>query len=359
MAKDAYASAQDALQIWQDIVENTSVEDLEKELGPDIIEIKNTAYEFLNYMIDKQKGYLVVQEHIKAVKRLRTAAKKADMAYEDMSGYIEANAKMHELFEQNGYGIYQHVIDFQDKLNKLLNQKVQMLYVYEGSDGTPFIYEVSEEDLLQTLKYDYTRTAMTARINFTQDRLQAMKEITQKSNYKNIGNIQNTYKEIMARYRRAKTAKNNYIYYEHPPGQYHKLTISTEGDVNEAYAAIVLNRQIEEKFNTTDVEKNISEFAPYIVDVDNISGLLQGDITDGDVEYAIKSAQAGMLGVSQMINMAKRILNNTKFNKQTLKNEKAKLAAKGKTRNVDTIVTKLNTEIEEALRPIEESGDKN
>ena len=63
-----------------------------------------------------------------------------------------------------------------------------------------------------------------------------------------------------------------------------------------------------------------------------MSGLLQGDVSDGKYEYAIKSADASYMSIQQMIPLAQKIVNNDKYTlvdlqkyKETLAKKKAKI----------------------------------
>ena len=61
------------------------------------------------------------------------------------------------------------------------------------------------------------------------------------------------------------------------------------------------------------VERNVEDYMmDHVSDVgqvDSISGLLQGDVSKDGIEYAIKSAGASALGLSQVEALARKIVN--------------------------------------------------
>ena len=52
-------------------------------------------------------------------------------------------------------------------------------------------------------------------------------------------------------------------------------------------------KKAEYDFQSSNREENVNYFMVLgVAEVDNVSGLLQGDVSDGQYEYAIKSADA-------------------------------------------------------------------
>ena len=71
----------------------------------------------------------------------------------------------------------------------------------------------------------------------------------------------------------------------------------------------------------------------YVAKVDNESGLLAGDVTIGNIEYAIKSADASMLGIRQMVLLAELIQKDVIKDISDLLKYKQLLHNKARTRN--------------------------
>lgn len=71
----------------------------------------------------------------------------------------------------------------------------------------------------------------------------------------------------------------------------------------------------------------------YVAKVDNMSGLLAGDVTVGNIEYAIKSSDASMLSIRQMVLLAELIQKDIIKDLVDLNKYKKLLSSKAKTRN--------------------------
>ena len=145
----------------------------------------------------------------------------------------------------------------------------------------------------------------------------------------NMAKLDTTYKEVMWRYRYSKIKTVMWLN-PNPPEKWNLMKVSAEGDINEAYAAIVLQRL--GKTYENDMEQNIQDYMEEVGKVDSASGLLQGDVTVGNIEYAIKSANASIPGLAQFTKFAKEILADD-FNIKKLEEKKETLRKKGRLRN--------------------------
>ena len=67
--------------------------------------------------------------------------------------------------------------------------------------------------------------------------------------------------------------------------------------------------------------------------VDNESGLLKGDVTVGQIEYAIKGVSASTLKMNQVIQLAEKICGKQVYTKKDLEEQKQDYHKKMKTRN--------------------------
>lgn len=229
--------------------------------------------------------------------------------------------------------LYHVAFAFQKVLNAVLGQTVKMVYVYQGENG-PELYEVVNEDILS---FDTSsRHQLTARYNAAaKDLGSALKrlELTEQVPNYNLANLNATYNETVRRYNISRQ-HNNYVVICWPGGQDYVAKVSALGDINEAYAAAIILNLPSPTFES-DLEQNIYDFlTSYVLDVDNVSGLLQGDVSKDNIEYGIKSAQASTLGLAQMKKLAQQIVQSGgTFDKEKLNAVKEKFRAKGKTRN--------------------------
>lgn len=227
--------------------------------------------------------------------------------------------------------LYEASFAFQNTLNAYLGQQVEMVIVMDGASG-PELYRIKSEDIL---KFDYSSSgALVARYNTTLENLQRYCQQISLDNDKlnfSLSGLKATYSEILYRYRVSKSHGNHIVLWN-PNGTWRKMSVSAEGDINEAYAAFIFLNKTDPSF-MKDLENNIGDFLTAgVAQVDNISGLLQGDVTVGNLELGIKSAGASTLGLKQIQVIAKKIVSEN-FDETSLAKIKANLAAKGKTRN--------------------------
>jgi len=85
-----------------------------------------------------------------------------------------------------------------------------------------------------------------------------------------------------------------------------KAMVNKQGDIKEAYASVILDRKINSNklFNDEKLDNNVHSFMEEVAKVDSESGLLKGDVTVGQIEYAIKGVKASTLGLTQVIQIA-------------------------------------------------------
>jgi hypothetical protein len=99
------------------------------------------------------------------------------------------------------------------------------------------------------------------------------------------------------------------------------------------------------------MEQNIDDYMREVGNVDSASGLLQGDVTVGNIEYAIKSANASIPGLAQFGKFAKEILADG-FDIQKLEEKKEILRKRGRLRN--HLQTTSNIAAVQALQEVHE-----
>lgn len=233
--------------------------------------------------------------------------------------------------------LYAASFKFQNQLNEFLGQQVKMVFVVEGSEGDPELYEMTSEEIL---KFDYSsRNQLTARYNVTTDDLgKSLKkiELTESNLNFSLSGLKVTYAEVLERYRIGRSQNSRLLMWK-PGGSWKKMTISAEGDINEAYAAFVFLNKTSPSF-ANSMEYNIDDFAVGVAAVDNMSGLLRGDVTVDNIEYGIKSAGASTLGLKQMKTLADQILAEN-FDASSLQQVQKKMEQRAKTRNhISTLI---------------------
>ena len=107
-----------------------------------------------------------------------------------------------------------------------------------------------------------------------------------------------------------------------------KLEISNDKE-NDDYRLVSFHIKLK---NLSNQKLIIQDYMVEVGKVDSASGLLQGDVTVGNIEYAIKSANASIPGLAQFTKFAKEILMDD-FNIKKLEEKKETLRKKGRLRN--------------------------
>ena len=370
----AELSQNDITSITEEVVDG-SLNELQQVVKPSIQEIKQAAKDFLNTCNGLAAAYERGNQIIQKGDQMRHAMQDKDKSQAEIKALLKENKEYQEqkqefkaYFQNEGMKIYEALFKFQDVLNAALGQKVQMVYVATSRSKKnikpPVVYEVSEEQVLRNLTGDSTRGTLVGRINLSkkllkQEENRVLNALNDNSdrlaNGVNLANLDSAYSEVIWRYRHS---RGKFILYknETPPPKWLKLSISGEGDINEAYANVVLSRQVKSEFLFTEssLEHNVGTFAKVIHLVDNISRMLQGDITVGNIEYAVKSPRAGTPGVQQFIDIAEEIINNADFSVENLQKLKKELQSKGSLRNI--IEAALDGEVDSSLQDIENSA---
>ena len=319
----------------KDTITNTEVDSIDQPLREvsenNINELKNAAN---TYLLELEKLSVEIKNFQTLLQRQRDL-RKANANYAEIETYIQGKEQQ-RLFLNSDIPkrFYTATFKFQNALNAFIGQKVVMVFVYENSEGEPELYEINNEDLL---KYDVASRSnnFVARYNPTQKDLETSMQklkLDEAFNF-NMTNLKITYKEVLFRYRMSRKHNNRIVLWENPSRVWHHGFISAEGDINETYAAIVLLNKKQPDFNASNLELNVEAFVIKAFDVDNESGMLAGDVTVGNIEYGIKSMGASALSANQLINMARTILKDANFDKQSLLNVKKKLHDRRRRRN--------------------------
>lgn len=203
---------------------------------------------------------------------------------------------------------------FQKQLNAFLGQKVITTYVYSNMKNK----EVSlvEIDSNLALKFEKHRKTMRYTnmeyINKQKMLQQSKLSPEAKADEQAALPLKTTYFEVLRRGRevkhklRAAKEKSFFIVFWKHMGKWQTMRVSSEGDINEAYANFYLNKkfsyfvkQIEKDINTYMLNKSYG-----VVSVNAVSGLLQGDVNINNIAYAIKSRGASIFGDTDIISTA-------------------------------------------------------
>ena len=317
-----------------DAVDKALFDNIDKPVSDEIkgnmVALRAAAAHYISVVEDLNKKVSEFENLLRHQQGLRRANK---TNFGNMDEYIRGKDQVRAFLNSDiPKRLYEESMNFQQILNNFLGQKVTMVFVFENAEGEPELYEITSEDVL---KYDYSSSnKLVARYRGDADALNhAMKRLQLTADWNfNLPNLKATYAETLYRYRCSRQVNKRIVLWQNPYNEWHAMKVSAEGDINEAYASIVILNRKEPSFNS-NMEINIEQFLNEVAQVDNISGLLQGDVTNGNIEYGIKSAGASTLSLKQIVKIAYQIVNDENFSQEKLEKIKAEFAAKGRTRN--------------------------
>jgi hypothetical protein len=360
MARNQFSikiNEKDIDKIIQDISEQEILQ-LNDNIDQDIIQLKKIAVKFLKVATEVQERVNRIETLMLHQKKLRKQIK-AELGivgrflpkYETDTYRIHKEELQNELKSQEIERLYQAAFVFHDDINKILGQEVRTVIVLEDNEGNPLVFPLTKEEIFNNSILSFEETSKTARLTARfRTNVQQMRNAgisaMQRDNFNdnlNIDNLNQSYKTILYRY---DTYKQLVLWlYPNNPKTWNKSKVSARGDIAEAYAMFFL-KKAQYDFQSNNLEENIHYFMTLgVANVDNVSGLLQGDITDGQFEYAIKSADASYMSILQMIKLAQDIVNKNKYSLVDLEKKKAELAKqKQKIRN--TISTALEEKVD-------------
>ena len=332
MAKD---NIDKELNLIADDVENMVKESVVKEVGEEfkisLSQLKQGAQAYIREYNSLQKEVANFESVLKRQSQLRKANRST---YETIDEYINNKEDISNFLRSDiPRRLFEASFKFQNLLNMYLGQKVTMVYVFDDGTG-PELYEIKTEDILS---FDYSsRNKLVARYNATSKNMQSALtklQIDEKLNF-NMKNLKDTYKEVIHRYRKSRSVGSKVVLWQVPQKIWHAMKVSAEGDINEAYASFVILNQSSPSFNYSDIEYNIQDFmVKGVAEVDNMSGLLKGDVTKGNIEYGIKSANASTLSLNQIIKLANEIANDANYSKEKLLEKQEEFFRKKRIRN--------------------------
>lgn len=263
-------------------------------------------------------------------------------------------------------------LKFQHKLNLFLGQQIKTIYVYRGKKGEVVLAEIDSNQVVQedavrhTMRYTNKSAIMQA--------VDTSRKKTTTAEINESHNLKLTYRETIYRanqfkkkislanrnHDKGEQLKRQIIIMWKSGGDWQRMTVSSMGDINEAYAAFYLNKAFQ--LFQQDIESNVGTFMTHpnygVGAVDNISGLLQGDVNIGQTAYAIKSAGATVLGDVDLLNVAAALASTSPDNitQEMVKTIQSNLASMGVVRN--RLYNEVNKEIDDISEELKSIFEK-
>lgn len=265
--------------------------------------LKNQAIIFLRSI-----PYSLLEDTTRLEKRIKRLQQMVQGEYNEenvMDAVAEARQSILDDIDMKQYTAAKLL--FQKQLNEFIGQKVVTKYVYSNARNKEItLVEIDSNLALEQDKYRGTmRYTNMPYIRKQKEIQQAALTAEEAANEVAAGALKDTYFEVLTRGRKTKRRMlqkagmgGAFIVFWENEGKWETMRVSSEGDINEAYANFYLNKKyfyfkkaIERDINTYMLDKNYG-----VIAVDNISGLLQGDVNVDNIAYAIKSRGASMFG---------------------------------------------------------------
>jgi len=308
-----------------------------------ILEQEKNNIKNLELALETQKKF--VREQIKNFNS--KAELKSSQAYIEQREQIKQEQKRQSTRESI-INIYKASLAFQDLLNGFIGQEMIITYLASNKSKVG-VYNIPLKEAFKQglLNIDITSKTYDISMRFrgsvskleklANDVDNVITKMEAGISQEEVGQLNSTYQEVVRRFKTYKGENKNGkqvgIILWHPNNYWYKMTPSSLGDINEAYVAYYLQAKQYPKMSSL-LEQNIDTFMQLVSEVDSAAGLMLGDISNEEagIEYAVKSAGASTLSLTQVENLAKDIIKGN-VNRQSLKNLKISDAQKGSLRN--------------------------
>lgn len=354
-----------ASQLQKMAVDESAAEITEAQRLESIPEIKAIANNFIEKMNSYTEEIEIFRTKLKKqrdyhrqIKDKKVLGKKQLAEYEDLKKYIGDFLKSTTVKE-----MLETAEQFQIDINGVLGQVVKTVYVYQNEEGYPELYEITGTEILTpdiasrsnniAARFRLDGAIKNLNLNTADEHMKKVIRSIGGSDYNfNKSNLDDAYVETMNRYRYSRTKNLRWVMWINQMRQWSIMKVSAAGDINEGYAAAVLLNKPIPSFAWHFIDWNIGDFMEcYVAKVDNMSGLLAGDVTVGNIEYAIKSSDASMLSIRQMVLLAELIQKDIIKDLVDLNKYKKLLSSKAKTRNreIEWTAKQLNSLMDEDL----------
>ena len=328
-----------------------------------VLETEKNNIKNLENALEIQKKY--VREQLKNFSS--KAELKSSKTYIQQREKIKQEQKMQSTRESI-INIYKASLAFQDLLNGIIGQEMIITYLASNKSKVGVFNIPLKEAFKQgLLKIDITSKTyeVSMRFNGSISKLEKLANDVDSIISKmeagipeqEIGILDSTYREVVRRFKTYKGENKNGkqvgIVLWNSNGKWYKMTPSSLGDINEAYVAYYLQAKQYPKMLGI-LEQDIDIFMKLVSEVDSAAGLMLGDISNEEkgIEYAVKSAGASTLSLTQIENLAKEIIQSD-ITKMDLKHLKEIDAQKGSMRN--NIEELLKNEVNDTFKPIIDS----
>ena len=317
---------------------NEVSEQIQKDLQPSEEKVKTAARELIKYTQEIENEYRNIVNQKNAFN--------SNTDIETVFHFTKKMIKNKEQFTE----LMRLVYNFQNEANALLNQRVQMTFLYFTRQNKVEMYTLnnSVEDLTLDRAAQSRGGSITGRYKKT---LIASKGKLIEQKPAESTHLDSTFEEVYTRFKISKQKQKllgaAYILWKEN-GELDGAYVSGAGPLGEAYFNFFIN---EYEFNSM-IEPAVKDFMINeefgAIMADSTSGFLQGDVSKNGIEYGIKIQSATALGYTDIIKYAQEVLEQTNI-KQYLINLKQKLQLEG-SKNMVRLLNKNLNEISDELK---------
>ena len=350
--------------------------ELENIMKSDVLKLRKIAANFLQTALEVQTEIKNIEVLMYQQKKIRKqimnelgVTGRFVKSYETEQYQLNREKIKEELEGDMVEKLYQAAFTFHEEINKILGQEVRTVILLPDESGNPLLFNLTKEQIFDNKILTFEETSKSARLaarfrtNAEKMRSAGIKALEKNqvgNSNLNLNKLNKTYQDVMYRYDNF----DRFVLWLYPSKVWNWMRVSARGDIAEAYAFFFLIES-EYKFNHNDnknKEHNIDDFMRNgVANVNNISGLLRGDIesADGSIQYAIKSLNASYMSISQMITLAKTIISSKKeFTVNDLRGYKKSLQTrKQKVRNAlkTSLTNQISSDIQEMINKLNQS----
>lgn len=207
---------------------------------------------------------------------------------------------------------YSQIEQYQKALNQYLGKTIKTIFLYQDKNGAVEIYELVG-DLSKAITKDIASRGGGLSARFSASKINDSSVFQKYKTALDSENVTKTYTEVLLRGQESRKylKKRGMLVFWQPTGVWKKMYVAGgAGDIGEAYLSFMFSEERMRMFHGS-MEQDIDVFMiDGVALVNNISGLLKGDFSVDDTEYAAKAENASVMGYKQIMNIANNINKN-------------------------------------------------
>lgn len=302
--------------------------------------LQKASQKFLKeYEIFEQKRQQVktIVTHMKKLRDGVSGSKtEIDKRMNEMKEYANYKNSKTTIIQEYFRPFYESMHFFHDALNEALGQNIVYTFlIWSSKEHTMIPYEldnplllIDEIDMRSSGEINARFVSSMAKV---QNAIEQYGKAIRQSSFSREDKTQLdfTYESIQERWKYATDLGTHRVMWK-PKGEWNVYKVSSGGDFDEAYGAIIFTRKGQNtSFKVATLQFAVDLFMEFVKQVDSASGMLQGDYSgDNGLEYAAKGVGASFMGFDQFVKVA-RAFSKGELNVTLLKKLKQIFASEG------------------------------